>query len=184
MNDRANEMSIERVLWIGHTTHDEAVAKGVYVPDEPWSYALLKNLGRPFSKVGYAVPFGKANFDRQLSPQITYLERGPLFRRLPKLLRFLIELPAAISFLAKAAHSTDPHVIQVSGPNLPALLVWPVPRLWRVPKMCFIEAFWETLLKDHPYMSRSVQKMLHYWYRAVYRNCDGHCDTPPLDRAS
>lgn len=182
MNDRANEMSIERVLWIGYTTHDEAVAKGVYVPDEPWTYDLLINFGRPFSKVGYAVPFGKADVERRLSPQITYRERGPLFRRLPKLLRFLIELPAAISFLDKAAHSTDPQVIQVCGPNLPALLVWLVPRLWRVPKMCFIEAFWETLLKDQPYMSSFVQKMLPYWYRAVYRVFDGYCGTPSLDR--
>ena len=60
MNERTNEKPIERVLWIGYTTHDEAVAKGIFVPDESWTYDLPLNFGRPFSKVGYAVPFGES----------------------------------------------------------------------------------------------------------------------------
>ena len=183
MTTTPQETPIERVLWIGYNTHAEAVAKGIYVPDQPWTYDLHINFGRPFSRVTYAVAFGKADVDLQLTPQIRYRERAPSFPRLPKLLRLVLELPAAIRFLQRAARETDPQVVQVCGPNLCAMLVWLVPRLWRVPKMCFIEAFWETLLSHQTWAPRLARGLLPIWYRCVYRMFDGYCGAPSLDRA-
>jgi glycosyltransferase involved in cell wall biosynthesis len=183
MTAAGSEQDISRVLWIGYTTHDDAVTKGVYVPDEPWTYELSLNFGRPFQRVTYAVPFGKTDIRRPLTATIAYRERGRLFPRLPKPLRFLLELPAAIRFLARVAREADPQVVQICGPNLPALLVWMTPRLWRVPKMCFIEAFWETLLPDQPYLPVPLRTLLPLWYRLVYRVFDGYCGTPSLDPA-
>lgn len=181
MSDGPRTETVDRVLWIGYTTHDEAVAKGVYVPDEPWTYDLQINFRRSFAGVGYAVPFGKADVARALTPQIAYRERGRLFPRLPKALRFVAELPSAVRFLGRVAREIDPQVVQICGPNLPALLVWLVPRLWRVPKLCFIEAFWETLLPDQAYMPRPLRAALPLWYRLVYRMFDGYCGAPSLD---
>lgn len=178
----ANQSSdaIERILWIGYTTHAEAVAKGLFVPAEPWTYELVINFRKQFTTVMYAVPFGKVDIDMSYTAEIRYLERGRLYPRLPKWLRLVFELPAVIRFLDRCAKECRPQVIQVCGPHIPAFVVWLVPRLWRIPKMCFIEAFWEDLLRHQAYMSKIVKIAMPLWYGLVYKIFDGYIGCPSL----
>lgn len=175
------DIEIERVLWVAYFTHDEAVGKGMFVPSEPWTYELFLNYRKSFAKVGYVVPFGKADGRRPLTPEIVYFERGKTWPKGPKWLRFFLELPSAIAAIHTAARDVRPQVVQVFGPNLAALLVWMTPSLWRVPKMCFIEAFWETILPFQDYIPRPIRRFLPIWYRLVYRSFDGYCGAPSLD---
>lgn len=175
--------AVERVLWIGYATHAEAVAKGIFVPEEPWTYDLAINFGKPFKDIVYTVPFGKVDVDMRYTDEIQYRERRQIFLGVPRTLRFFLEIPSAIRFLSRCAREHRPQVVQICGPHLPAVLVWLVPRLWRVPKVCFIEAFWEQILKDQDYLPRAARRILPRWYGLVYRIFDAYVGTPSLQPA-
>ena len=49
-----------------------------------------------------------------------------------------------------------------------------------LPKVCFIEAYWEDILPWQSYFPWIVRRLLPFWYRLVYRLFDRYSGAPSL----
>jgi glycosyltransferase involved in cell wall biosynthesis len=171
-----------RMLMVGYATVDQAVEKGVVVRGDPLTMELHYNFDRTFEQVAYVVPFGQKTATEQLTDTIVAHELA--FDRAAlggtRRLSALFHLPKAVRFLHRIAREFKPDVLLVCGPHLPAVLVKLAPATRKLPSVCFIEAYWETLLDYQTYLPAPVRKLLPRWYNWIYRNFDRYTGAPTL----
>jgi glycosyltransferase involved in cell wall biosynthesis len=157
-----------KLLITGYTTLKQAKEKGI-VTDNERSYNLWYNPGRNFESTVF-IPFGKEDMEIDLTPKIKYIERKfdksgflpwATFKHLSKSIREVRNLPA--------------DVLRINGPHIPAI----VGMFVSLPKVMFIEAFWEDILHDQKFPSW-IKFLLPYWYRLQYKLCDVYCGTPSI----
>ncbi len=178
--DKAREPS--RLLMIGYDSVEKLIADGKLRLDDLKTLELQFNFGKMFDEVLYIVPFGRKNDERRLSDTILYRELA--FERsgagLLKLFSGIRHVGAAISFLNDAVAKFKPDVVQTVGPHYTAALALLASRVRRLPKVCFIEAYWEDILPWQSYFPTIVRRFLPYWYRLVYRLFDRYSGAPSL----
>lgn len=171
-----------RMLMIGYNTVDEAVAKGIVRRDDEASLELYYNFGQMFDEVLYIVPFGRADLKQRLTDTIEYREfqfsRAHRGARLA--LAGLTHVPKAVRFINEVVREFQPDVVQVCGPHIPAALTLLSKEARRLPSVCFIEAFWETILPQQQNLPSLIRKVLPNWYRLVYRCFDRYTGAPSL----
>ena len=176
-----SDPSKPRILWVGYNTLEEGINKGLYIPGEAWTFDLVLNFDRRCDEVTYVVPFGKASVSLKVSPGIHYEERRLPLQSLPQLARLIWALPGAVRWIRRLISDLQPDAIVVSGPHLPALVTRLATHRGRPLRLCFIEAFWETLLDQQSYIPPLIRRALPYWYRWVYTWFDAYQGTPSLD---
>ncbi|MBN9594165.1 MAG: glycosyltransferase [Afipia sp.] len=172
-----------RMLMIGYNTVDEAVAKGIIRRDDEASLELYYNFGQMFDEVLYIVPFGRADLNQRLTDTIEY--REVQFTRTHRGARLalagLTHVPKTVRFINEVVRQFQPDVVQVCGPHIPAALTLLSKEAWRLPSVCFIEAFWETILPQQQNLPSLIRKVLPNWYRlVVYRRFDRYTGAPSL----
>jgi glycosyltransferase involved in cell wall biosynthesis len=161
------------LLTISYTTFDEASAKGIM--DDP---NLWYNCGETFEKVLVYVALAETAGQRQVTDRVQYRQDGCIFPnwQIPfawtlLLLRYLRGWWRASLF------ALDADVMLVNGPNRSAQ-VGIVPRvIMGIPALVFIEAFWEEILPQQPYVHARLRWAVLLWYRIVYRAFDAYCGT-------
>lgn len=172
-----------RMLMIGYNTVDEAVAKGIIRRDDEASLELYYNFGQMFDEVLYIVPFGRADLKQRLTDTIEYREFqfSRTHRGVRLALAGLAHVPKAVTFINEVIREFRPDVVQVCGPHIPAALTLLAKEARRLPSVCFIEAFWETILPQQLNMPSLIRKLLPNWYRlVVYRLFDRYTGAPSL----
>ncbi len=178
--DKAREPS--RLLMIGYDSVEKLIADGKLRLDDLKTLELQFNFGKMFDEVLYIVPFGRKNDERRLSDTIFYRELA--FERsgagLSKLTAGLKHVGSAIGFLNDAVAQFKPDVVQTVGPHYTAALALLAGKVRRLPKVCFIEAYWEDILPWQSYFPAFVRRVLPYWYRIVYRLFDRYSGAPSL----
>ncbi|EKS35624.1 glycosyltransferase family 4 protein [Afipia clevelandensis] len=171
-----------RLLMIGYNTVDEAVAKGIIRRHDDASLELYYNFGQMFDEVLYIVPFGRADLRQRLTDTIEYREFQ--FSRVNRGARLalagLAHVPKAVTFINEVIREFQPDVVQVCGPHIPAALTLLSKEARRLPSVCFIEAFWETILPQQQNLPSLIRKALPNWYRLVYRVFDRYTGAPSL----
>jgi glycosyltransferase involved in cell wall biosynthesis len=168
-----------RLLKIGYTTIDQAVAKGVVDLAQPDSIMLYYNCGNFFEDVLYLVPFGKKNVSTQLTQTVRYQEVA-FAPRANKYFAALLHLKRMRTLVNTLLDSFRPDVVQICGPHVPAVLALASSRLRKGPTVCFIEAYWEDILASQNYFPGFVRRLLPLWYRWVYRAFDIYTGAPSL----
>lgn len=171
-----------RVAIIGYNTLEEAEQKGIISRSDVLTVHTYFNPGERFDRVIVCIPFGRRDICLELSPSVTYVEWN--FRRgasqFSTALRFAIALfPASLRVLGEIERC-GAQVIQANGPHIPAVVVLLIKLFRRIPAVCFLEAFWETLLPQQTKPPSVVRLFLPYWYKWVYRAFDRYCGTPSL----
>jgi glycosyltransferase involved in cell wall biosynthesis len=171
-----------RIALVAYNTLDEAEAKGVLYRHDELTVHTYFNPGERFEHVLVVVPFGRRNQRIQLSASVTYLERE--FRRgrtqLGTALRIAREIYPAARRIYQEVQRFGSQVIQANGPHLPAAVILASKQLRDMPSVCFLEAYWETLLHQQTKPPRFVRRLLPIWYRIVYRAFNRYCGTPSL----
>jgi glycosyltransferase involved in cell wall biosynthesis len=169
----------KKLLKIGYTTIDQAVAKGIIDPARPQTLSLYHNYGDYFEEAHYFVPYGKKECCERLTSHITYEERVPTEPRLfARMLHFLRMRARLLSIMREF----NPDVIEICGPHIPAFFGLFTSGLRTPPTVCFLEAYWEDLLPQQTYMPRWLRWLLPVWYRFVYRAFDVYIGAPSLER--
>ncbi|CAN5172267.1 hypothetical protein BH10PSE11_BH10PSE11_27210 [soil metagenome] len=167
---------------IGYNTVDEAADKGILRRDDSASLELHYNFGQMFDEVLYIVPFGRTDQHQQLSGTIQYRELG--FPRPHRGVRLawggLTHVPKAKAFVDAAVREFQPDVVQVCGPHIPAVLALLSKKVRQLPCVCFIEAFWETIIDQQVNLPAPLRKVLPAWYRVVYRLFDQYNGAPSI----
>lgn len=168
-----------RILTIGYTTFDQAFAKGI-IWDDPASVRPWYNPGKLFEQSFAFVPFGKDDIDRNIAPEVRYIE----WKFAPTRMRHLagvFRLLAAVRYARRLRSELGIDVIRLGGPHFPALIGLCLRPICHVPMLQFIEGFWERLLPDQTNIPRWVKAILPSWYRIVYRAFDAYTGTPSVD---
>jgi glycosyltransferase involved in cell wall biosynthesis len=168
-----------RLLKIGYTTVDQAVAKGIIDCAQPDSLMLYYNCGGFFEDVLYLVPFGRKNVTAQLTPTVRYQEVA-FAPQGNKYFAALLHLGRMRALAANLLDTFRPDVVQICGPHIPAVLALVTPPLRKLPTVCFIEAYWEDIIGNQSYFPRFVRRLLPLWYRWVYRAFDIYTGAPSL----
>lgn len=180
--DKSLDSEPRRLLMIGYDSVEKLIADGKLRLDDLKTLELQFNFGKMFDEVLYIVPFGRKNDERRLSDTIIYRELA--FERgdsgLKKLLSGLQHVGAASRFLNIAVTQFKPDVVQTVGPHYTAALALLANKVRRLPKVCFIEAYWEDILPWQSYFPPLVRRLLPYWYRLVYRLFDRYSGAPSL----
>ena len=170
---------MSRLLKIGYTTTARAVAKGILDLTRVESVAACHNYGDFFDDVLCFIPFGKADIATRLSPTVQY-EEVTFAPNGNKMLAALVHLNRMRCRLRDLLHHFRPDVVQICGPHLPAMLALSSSHLRKLPTVCFLEAFWETILHDQSYFPPMVRRLLPAWYRIVYHAFDVYTGAPSL----
>ena len=180
--DQIIDREPRRLVMIGYDSVEKLIADGKLRLDDLKTIELQFNFGKMFDEVLYLVPFGRKNEERRLSDTILYRELA--FERsgsgLKKLLAGLQHVGTAIGFLNDAVTQFKPDVVQTVGPHYTAALALLAGKVRRLPKVCFIEAYWEDILPWQSYFPPLVRRLLPYWYRLVYRLFDRYSGAPSL----
>jgi len=92
----------------------------------------------------------------------------------------LAHVPESVRFLNRAVSEFRPDAVQICGPHIPAVLTLLSKKARRLPSVCFIEAFWETILAQQLNLPSPLRKILPVWYRMVYRIFDRYTGAPSL----
>lgn len=169
---------MSKLLKIGYTTLDQAIAKGVIDPAREATISLYHNYGDYFDQVVYFVPYGKKNTQEQLTSTIAYEECVPPAARLSGYARHFRAMRARLNAIVR---DFKPDVIEICGPHIPAVFAFASPRIRRAPTVCLLEAYWEDLLPQQAYMPRWLRAVMPLWYRLVYRLFDFYIGTPSLE---
>ena len=171
-----------RLIMIGYDPVEKLISDGKIRLDDLKTLELQFNFGKMFDDVLYVVPFGRKTQERRLSETILYRElefvRGG--RGLKKLFDGVLHSFAACRFLNKAVTDFDPDVVQTVGPHYTAALALLSSKIRSLPKVCFIEAYWEDILPWQNYFPAAVRRLLPFWYRLVYRLFDRYSGAPSL----
>lgn len=171
-----------RMLMIGYNTVAEAAAKGILRRDDPGSMELHYNYGAMFDDVLYVVPFGRENNHERLTDTIQYrecaFERGGSGARLA--IAGFGHVGTAKRFIDTAVRDFRPDVVQICGPHIPAVLALLSKEVRQLPSVCFIEAFWETILPQQLNLPRPLRAVLPMWYRWLYRRFDRYTGAPSV----
>jgi len=171
-----------RLIMIGYDSVEKLIADGKIRLDDVKTLELQFNFGKMFDDVLYIVPFGRKTQERRLTDQILYreLEFERPGRGLKMAFGGLAHVFAARSFLDKAVADFHPDVVQTVGPHITAGMALIAPQVRALPAICFIEAYWETILPWQSYFPRIVRKLLPVWYRLAYRLFDRYTGAPSL----
>ncbi len=168
---------------IGYNTIDEAEAKGILDIRDSSNVELNFNFARMFDKVACVVPFGRDDVRTDLSDTVSYSELA--FNRggmgLKKFFFGLKHVPRALEFLRNEIDIFNPDVIQINGPNIPSALAIMSQTVRSYPTVCFIEAYWENILKDQKNIPFLIRLFLPLWYRLVYKVFTCYSGTPSLN---
>ena len=182
VQDRFPQDEPQRLMMIGYDNIDKLVADGKIRLDDLKTLELQFNFGNMFNEVLYIVPFGRKNEERRLTDTIVYRELA--FERkgfgFQKLLSGLAHINKALAFLTSAVSASKPDVVQTVGPHYTAALALLSKSVRRLPKVCFIEAYWEDILPWQSYFPWIVRRLLPFWYRLVYRLFDRYSGAPSL----
>ena len=180
--DQMIDREPRRLLMIGYDSVEKLIADGKLRLDDLKTLELQFNFGKMFDEVLYIVPFGRKNDERRLSDTVVYRELA--FERsgsgFSKLVSGLQHVGSAIRFLNEAVTQFKPDVVQTVGPHYTAALALLAGKVRRLPKVCFIEAYWEDILPWQSYFPSLVRRVLPYWYRLVYRLFDRYSGAPSL----
>jgi glycosyltransferase involved in cell wall biosynthesis len=172
------------MLMIGYNTIDEAVDKGILSYGDERSIELHFNFNKSFEKILYTVPFGRHEKQKNLTDTIDYKEFE--FRRgssgLFTLINGLLSIPRALRNIRRQIERFNPDVIQINGPNIPSALAIMSRTVRSYPTVCFIEAYWETILKDQKNIPSLIRLFLPLWYRLVYKVFTCYSGTPSLNK--
>jgi len=182
VSEQYQECEPRRLLMIGYDSLEKLVSDGKIRLDDIKTLELQFNFGKMFDEVLYIVPFGRKNDERRVSDTILYRElafkrNGSGFR---KLLAGLRHVRAAIAFLNRAVSDFKPDVVQTIGPHYTAALALFARKVRALPKVCFIEAYWEDILPWQNYFHPLIRRLLPFWYRIVYRLFDRYSGAPSL----
>ncbi len=181
-HDRLSQSEPRRLIMIGYDSLEKLVSDGKIRLDDLKTLELQFNFGKMFDEVLYIVPFGRKNDDRRISDTIVYRELA--FERkgagIRKLLSGLQHIGSAINFLNAAVKSFKPDVVQTVGPHYTAALALLARKVRALPKVCFIEAYWEDILPWQHYFPPLIKRLLPFWYRLVYRLFDRYSGAPSL----
>lgn len=171
-----------RLIMIGYDPVEKLISDGKIRIDDLKTLELQFNFGKMFDDVLYIVPFGRKTQERRLSDTILYreLEFERPGRGLKMALGGLMHGFAARNFLNDAVDAFKPNVAQTVGPHVTAALALMAPKVRALPTICFIEAYWETILPWQTYFPRVVRKVLPMWYRFVYKMFDRYTGAPSL----
>ena len=180
--EQNQEREPRRLIMIGYDSLEKLVSDGKIRLDDIKTLELQFNFGKMFDEVLYIVPFGRKNDERRVSDTILYRElaferNGSGFR---KLLAGLSHVRAAIAFLNRAVSDFKPDVVQTIGPHYTAALALLARKVRALPKVCFIEAYWEDILPWQNYFHPLIRRLLPFWYRIVYRLFDRYSGAPSL----
>jgi glycosyltransferase involved in cell wall biosynthesis len=161
------------LLILGYSTYDEAVAKGIMTDPNLWY-----NCGERFEKVFVYIAIADKFSEQRITDLIQYRQDGLILSD--------FQIPLAWTLLAlrylrgwwrACALAIDADVMLVNGPNRSALIGL-IPKLvMGTPTVVFIEAFWEKMLPQQPYIRESWRSALLLWYQVVYRMFDAYCGT-------
>ena len=143
--EQNQEREPRRLIMIGYDSLEKLVSDGKIRLDDIKTLELQFNFGKMFDEVLYVVPFGRRNDERRVSDTIIYRElaferKGTGFR---KLVSGLNHVQSALAFLNKAVSDFHPDVVQTVGPHYTAALALLAGKVRALPKVCFIEAYWE-----------------------------------------
>jgi len=171
-----------RLIMIGYDSVEKLISDGKIRLDDLKTLELQFNFGNMFDDVLYIVPFGRKTQERRLSDTILYRElefprAGRGFRMLFGGLQHVL---SARDFLNLAVEDFHPDVVQTVGPHITAALALIARKVRVLPTICFIEAYWETILPWQTYFPRIVRKVLPLWYRLVYKVFDRYTGAPSL----
>lgn len=173
------------MLMIGYNTIDEAVDKGILSYGDERSIELHFNFNKSFEKILLTVPFGRHEKQKNLTDTIDYKEFE--FRRgsngLFTFINGLLSIPRALRNIRRQIERFNPDVIQICGPNLPSVIAIMSKTVRRYPTVCFIEAYWETILHDQKNIPGFIRFCLPLWYRWVYKSFTCYSGTPSLNKA-
>ena len=171
-----------RLIMIGYDSLEKLVADGKIRLDDLKTLELQFNFGKMFDDVLYIVPFGRKTQERRLSDTILYreLEFPRPGRGLKMLFGGLKHVLAARDFLDLAVEDFHPDVVQTVGPHITAAMALVSGEIRALPTICFIEAYWETILPWQTYFPRIVRKVLPVWYRVAYKMFDRYTGAPSL----
>lgn len=171
-----------RLIMIGYDPVEKLISDGKIRLDDLKTLELQFNFGKMFDDVLYIVPFGRKTQERRLSDTILYreLEFERPGRGVKMALGGLAHVFAARSFLDKAVEEFGPDVVQTVGPHITAALALLASKVRALPTICFIEAYWETILPWQSYFPRVVRKFLPLWYRIAYKVFDRYTGAPSL----
>ena len=172
------------ILIIGYNTIKEVKQKGL-ISNDPKTFNIWYNPGDSFNKSIVVIPFGKNKIQVKLSQSIEYFEW-----KFQKNNIFILNLFFAIFHLFQSSfriykiikkYNID--VVKVNGPHIPSLVFFLISPFLKIPKIMFIEAFWEKLLPTQDYMNKFFKFILPYWYKFyIYRNFDIYFGTPSVDK--
>lgn len=171
-----------RLIMIGYDPVEKLISDGKIRLDDVKTLELQFNFGKMFDDVLYIVPFGRKTQERRLSDTILYreLEFERPGRGMKMALGGLKHVISARMFLDRAVDEFHPDVVQTVGPHITAAMALIAPKVRALPTICFIEAYWETILPWQTYFPRAVRKVLPLWYRLVYRLFDRYTGAPSL----
>lgn len=171
-----------RLIMIGYDPVEKLISDGKIRLDDLKTLELQFNFGKMFDDVLYIVPFGRKTQERRLSDTILYreLEFERPGRGLKMALGGLKHVIAAREFLDRAVDDFKPDVAQTVGPHITAAMALLAPNVRALPTICFIEAYWETILPWQTYFPRFVRKILPLWYRFAYKVFDRYTGAPSL----
>jgi len=180
--EQNQEREPRRLIMIGYDSLEKLVSDGKIRLDDIKTLELQFNFGKMFDEVLYVVPFGRKNDERRVSDTIIYRElaferKGSGFR---KLVSGLNHVQSALAFLNKAVSDFHPDVVQTVGPHYTAALALLAGKVRALPKVCFIEAYWEDILPWQNYFHPVIRRLLPLWYRIVYRLFDRYSGAPSL----
>ena len=181
-HDLVPQSEPQRLIMIGYDSLEKLVADGKIRLDDIKTLELQFNFGNMFKDVLYIVPFGRKNEERRLTDTIVYRELA--FERngsgFLKLVSGLSHIRRAVNFLNRAVSEFKPDAVQTVGPHYTAALALLAQSVRRLPKVCFIEAYWEDILPWQTYFPKTVKLLLPYWYRLVYRLFERYSGAPSL----
>lgn len=171
-----------RLIMIGYDPVEKLISDGKIRLDDLKTLELQFNFGKMFDDVLYIVPFGRKTQERRLSDTILYreLEFKRPARGVAMLLGGLAHVFAARGFLDRAVEDFRPDVAQTVGPHITAAMALIAPKVRALPTICFIEAYWETILPWQTYFPRIIRKLLPFWYRLAYKLFDRYTGAPSL----
>lgn len=171
-----------RLVMIGYDSIEKLISDGKIRLDDIKTLELQFNFGKMFDDVLYIVPFGRKTQERRLSETILYreLEFERPGRGFKMLIGGIVHAISARHFLNRAVDDFKPDVVQTVGPHITAAMALISPSMRALPTICFIEAYWESILPWQTYFPSFIRKILPFWYRFVYRSFDRYTGAPSL----